>query len=78
MRFHLALLHGVADENRAVGKAPGATGIMLLLLVAGAICERSCEATESALVHTLHYITRHLSYEISDLEFTKYSIRFSQ
>lgn len=49
-----------------------------VLIVSGNVCERSCEATESALAHTLHYITRHLRYEINDLDFTMWTIRFTQ
>jgi hypothetical protein len=45
-----------------------------VLIVAGYCCERSCEATESALAHALHFITRHLGYEISDLDFTMWNI----
>jgi len=49
-----------------------------VLIVAGEVCERSCEATESALAHTLHYITRHLRYEIHDLDFTMWNIRYTR
>ena len=46
-----------------------------MLIVVSRPCERSCEARESALVNTLHYISDFLAYEMNDLHFSEYVVR---
>ena len=47
-----------------------------MLIVVSRPCERSCEAMESALVNTLRYISDILAYEMNDLYFSEYVVRY--
>ena len=46
-----------------------------MLIVVSRLCERSCEARESALVNTLRYISDILVYEMNDMHFSEYVVQ---